>query len=114
MGRSAGRQLSVPGGPTLSTDRPDPCRHRQILRAARRLERLRISVGRPRMHARWLQGREGGAKLPPEIQWRDCRTADGPLIDDIEQDVDAAIAACGGDLRATIRALLIANAFFGK
>ena len=32
-------------------------------------------------------------------------------MDEIEHDVDAAIAACGGDLRATIRALLIANAF---
>ena len=26
-------------------------------------------------------------------------------------DVDTAIAACGGDMRATIKALLVANAF---
>ena len=32
-------------------------------------------------------------------------------IDDLESDTDAAIAACGGDARATVRALLIANAF---
>jgi len=31
--------------------------------------------------------------------------------DDLERDSDAAIAACGGDARATVRALLIANAF---
>lgn len=31
--------------------------------------------------------------------------------DDLERDTDLAIAACGGDARATVRALLIANAF---
>lgn len=31
--------------------------------------------------------------------------------DDLEAAVDEAIAACDGDLRATIRALLIANNF---
>lgn len=31
--------------------------------------------------------------------------------DDLEQAVDAAIAACDGDLRATVRALVIANNF---
>jgi hypothetical protein len=30
---------------------------------------------------------------------------------DIEVDVDDAIAACGGDLRAAIRALIVANQF---
>jgi hypothetical protein len=30
---------------------------------------------------------------------------------DLERDIDTAIAACGGDLRATVRALLLANAF---
>lgn len=29
----------------------------------------------------------------------------------VEEAVEAAIDACGGDLRATIRALIIANAF---
>lgn len=29
----------------------------------------------------------------------------------LERDIDTAIAACGGDMRATVRALLIANAF---
>lgn len=29
--------------------------------------------------------------------------------DELEADIDQAIAACGGDLRATIRALIIAN-----
>ncbi len=32
-----------------------------------------------------------------------------PAGDDLEAAVDAAIAACEGDLRATIRALIIAN-----
>jgi hypothetical protein len=31
--------------------------------------------------------------------------------DAYEEGVDQAIAACGGDLRATIKALLIANAY---
>lgn len=31
--------------------------------------------------------------------------------DELERDTDLAIAACGGDARATVRALLIANAF---
>jgi hypothetical protein len=31
--------------------------------------------------------------------------------DDLEADVDTIIAACGGSMRATIRALLIANEF---
>lgn len=31
--------------------------------------------------------------------------------DDLERDTDTAISACGGDMRATVRALLIANAF---
>ena len=31
--------------------------------------------------------------------------------DDLEADVDTVIAACGGSMRATIRALLIANEF---
>jgi hypothetical protein len=30
---------------------------------------------------------------------------------DLEADVDTVIAACGGSMRATIRALLIANEF---
>lgn len=34
-----------------------------------------------------------------------------PAIDEHEAGVDAAIDACGGDLRATIRALLVTNAF---
>jgi len=29
--------------------------------------------------------------------------------DELEADIDQAIAACGGDLRATIRALIVAN-----
>jgi hypothetical protein len=32
---------------------------------------------------------------------------------DLEADVDTLIAACGGSMRATIRALLIANEFLG-
>lgn len=31
--------------------------------------------------------------------------------DDLERDIDMAIEACGGDMRATVRALLLANAF---
>ena len=31
--------------------------------------------------------------------------------DDLELAVDRAIAACGGDVRATIRALIVANNF---
>jgi hypothetical protein len=34
-----------------------------------------------------------------------------PGGDDLEADVDNVIAACGGSMRATIRALLIANEF---
>jgi hypothetical protein len=29
--------------------------------------------------------------------------------DELEADIDQAIAACGGDLRATVRALIVAN-----
>ncbi len=32
-------------------------------------------------------------------------------VDDLEVAADQAIAACGGDLRATIRALIVANEF---
>jgi hypothetical protein len=32
-------------------------------------------------------------------------------VDDLEASVAAAIAACDGDLRASVRALLLANAF---
>lgn len=32
-------------------------------------------------------------------------------MDSLEAAVDQAIAACGGDLRATIRALIVANDF---
>ncbi|MEA2880573.1 MAG: hypothetical protein QOF14_5769 [Hyphomicrobiales bacterium] len=44
-------------------------------------------------------------------------TADQPLpggiaeTNDLEAAVDAALAACDGDLRATIRALIVANSF---
>ena len=31
--------------------------------------------------------------------------------DELEQAVDQAISACGGDMRATIRALVVANEF---
>lgn len=31
--------------------------------------------------------------------------------DEIERDVDACVEACGGDMRATIKALMIANAY---
>ena len=31
--------------------------------------------------------------------------------DDLERDTDLAIEACGGDARAAVRALLLANAF---
>jgi hypothetical protein len=34
-----------------------------------------------------------------------------PPDDPNDADVDAAIATCGGDMRATIKALLVANAF---
>ena len=34
-----------------------------------------------------------------------------PAEDDLEMAVDQAIAACAGDLRATIRALIVANNF---
>lgn len=34
-----------------------------------------------------------------------------PAEDDLEAAVDQAIAACAGDLRATIRALIVANNF---
>lgn len=30
---------------------------------------------------------------------------------ELERDIDTAIEACGGDMRATVRALLLANAF---
>ncbi|MDQ0475262.1 hypothetical protein QO011_008304 [Labrys wisconsinensis] len=35
-----------------------------------------------------------------------------PETDELEADIDAAIAACGGDPRATIRTLLIAQAYY--
>ena len=34
-----------------------------------------------------------------------------PTVSDIEADVDAAIEACGGDMRSALRATLIANAY---
>lgn len=34
-----------------------------------------------------------------------------PDDDELEAEVDEAIAACGGDLRATIRALIVANKY---
>jgi hypothetical protein len=37
------------------------------------------------------------------------RKPDVPDDDELEAEVDEAIAACGGDLRATIRALIVAN-----
>jgi hypothetical protein len=33
---------------------------------------------------------------------------------DLEEAIDAAIAACDGDLRATIRALIVANAYLDR
>jgi hypothetical protein len=36
---------------------------------------------------------------------------DAPDDDELEAQVDEAIAACGGDLRATIRALIVANKY---
>ena len=36
---------------------------------------------------------------------------EGPAEDELEAAVDEAIAACDGDLRATIRALIVANNF---
>ena len=39
------------------------------------------------------------------------RQADEADDDGLEEAVDQAIAACGGDLRATIRALIVANNF---
>ncbi len=35
-------------------------------------------------------------------------------LDDLERDADAAIAACGGDMRETIKSLLVANSFLEK
>ena len=32
-------------------------------------------------------------------------------VDELEAAVDQAIAACGGDMRSTIRALIVANEF---
>ena len=39
------------------------------------------------------------------------RQADEADDDGLEEAVDQAISACGGDLRATIRALIVANNF---
>jgi hypothetical protein len=36
---------------------------------------------------------------------------DVPDDDELEAEVDEAITACGGDLRATIRALIVANKY---
>ncbi len=43
--------------------------------------------------------------MPSELQATSGETGDPTL----EAAVDQAIAACGGDLRATIRALIVAN-----
>ncbi|MBR0717870.1 hypothetical protein [Bradyrhizobium liaoningense] len=40
--------------------------------------------------------------------------ASTPESDRLDVAVDQAIAACGGDLRATIRALILANEFLEK
>lgn len=36
--------------------------------------------------------------------------ADGEVVPDLESSVDEVIAICGGDIRAAVRALLVANA----
>jgi hypothetical protein len=38
-----------------------------------------------------------------------CFTIERTGCGELEADVDQAIAACGGDMRATIRALIVAN-----
>jgi hypothetical protein len=38
-------------------------------------------------------------------------TKPSPATDDLEREVDEAIAVCGGDMRETIRGLLVANNF---
>lgn len=42
------------------------------------------------------------------------QTAEEPGLTKLEAKVDTAIAACGGDMRATIRALILANEFLEK
>jgi hypothetical protein len=44
---------------------------------------------------------------------RDVRSARSPLAPPVDLDVaaDEAISACGGDLRETVKALIVANAF---
>lgn len=39
---------------------------------------------------------------------------DPGLTEDLEAKVDAAIAACGGDIRTTVRALILANEFLER
>ena len=39
------------------------------------------------------------------------QSAPPSAADELERDVDQAIALCGGDMRAALRAILLANAF---
>lgn len=57
-----------------------------------------------------------GAKARETEDQMTSPTAPGPVpeacpFDVSEEEIDASIAACGGDLRATIRALLIGQAY---
>lgn len=40
---------------------------------------------------------------------RQIMSAKSEHVDDVEREVDAAIAACGGDLREAIKALIVTN-----
>jgi hypothetical protein len=61
----------------------------------------------------WIRTKEEHNYLPfkPEMTMPLHRQADAPDDAGLELAVDQAIAACGGDLRAAIRALIVANNF---
>jgi hypothetical protein len=46
--------------------------------------------------------------LPQYLRWASMGYGDNALL---EAEVDAAIATCGGDVRAALRATLVANAY---
>jgi hypothetical protein len=54
-----------------------------------------------------MPGPPSAALLP--VQHNERRTGRTGDVDGLEAAVDQAIAACGGDLRSTIRALIVAN-----
>jgi hypothetical protein len=60
------------------------------------------------MAAAWIQSKAASIAFRPHASTCDDSAPDD---DELEREVDQAIATCGGDLRAIIRALIVANKY---